>query len=226
MMVCVCVLARDVEFGIHKDQNSSTHALHLVLIEEKANELFHSNIHSASAIKCWRCSSDAANAGFCNDPFDGSIDSDYSYVECGKPSKVNERAVCIKTKKLGRFFIVDFALLTLSNFIVVFICINSFTVISILNALICESVYSIHFNLFTFSVRDEYVIVRSCHWEKLGALRNECFKNRNQSMTSSSSSIIFCETCANDDGCNAAAHHIQNALLTIFLMSIAKVILF
>lgn len=69
----------------------------------------------ASAIKCWRCSSDASNAAFCNDPFDASIISDqqrrWSYVECTYPpgqlnpysQASNQRAVCKKVKQLGKF---------------------------------------------------------------------------------------------------------------------------
>lgn len=69
----------------------------------------------ASAIKCWRCSSDASNAAFCNDPFDASIISDqqrrWSYVECTYPpgqlnpysNSANQRAVCKKVKQLGKF---------------------------------------------------------------------------------------------------------------------------
>lgn len=68
----------------------------------------------ASAIKCWRCSSDASNAAFCNDPFDASIISDqqrrWSYVECTYPpgqlnpysQASNQRAVCKKDIKLGK----------------------------------------------------------------------------------------------------------------------------
>lgn len=70
------------------------------------------SFQEASAIKCWRCSSDASNAAFCNDPFDASIISDqqrrWSYVECTYPpgqlnpysNSANQRAVCKKVKQL------------------------------------------------------------------------------------------------------------------------------
>ncbi|XP_055303862.1 uncharacterized protein LOC129569231 [Sitodiplosis mosellana] len=70
------------------------------------------SFQEASAIKCWRCSSDASNAAFCNDPFDASIISDqqrrWSYVECTYPpgqlnpysQGANQRAVCKKVKQL------------------------------------------------------------------------------------------------------------------------------
>jgi len=70
------------------------------------------NFERASAIKCWRCSSDASNAAFCNDPFDSSIISEqqrrWSYVDCSyPPGQLNpygpsntQRAVCKKTKQL------------------------------------------------------------------------------------------------------------------------------
>jgi len=66
----------------------------------------------ASAIKCWRCSSDASNAAFCDDPFDASIINEqqrrWSYVDCSyPPGQLNpysqsstQRAVCKKTKQL------------------------------------------------------------------------------------------------------------------------------
>jgi hypothetical protein len=66
----------------------------------------------ASAIKCWRCSSDASNAAFCDDPFDASIINEqqrrWSFVDCSyPPGQLNpysqsstQRAVCKKTKQL------------------------------------------------------------------------------------------------------------------------------
>jgi hypothetical protein len=66
----------------------------------------------ASALKCWRCSSDASNAAFCDDPFDQSIITEqqrrWSYVECSFPPTQNNpynsagqtRAVCKKVKQL------------------------------------------------------------------------------------------------------------------------------
>jgi len=65
-----------------------------------------------SALKCWRCSSDASNAAFCDDPFDQSIITEqqrrWSYVECSfPPTQINPynqagqtRAVCKKVKQL------------------------------------------------------------------------------------------------------------------------------
>lgn len=70
---------------------------------------------SASAIKCWRCSSDASNAAFCDDPFDASIINEqqrrWSFVDCSyPPGQLNpysqsstQRAVCKKTKQLGKY---------------------------------------------------------------------------------------------------------------------------
>lgn len=63
-------------------------------------------INLVSAIKCWRCSSDAANAGFCDDPFDevNDFQTQQSYVECDdsipKDNSVR-RAVCKKVKRLS-----------------------------------------------------------------------------------------------------------------------------
>jgi len=64
------------------------------------------------SLKCWRCSSDASNAAFCDDPFDQSIITEqqrrWSYVECSfPPTQINPyntagqtRAVCKKVKQL------------------------------------------------------------------------------------------------------------------------------
>jgi len=69
-------------------------------------------VEQASAIKCWRCSSDASNAAFCDDPFDASIINEqqrrWSFVDCSyPPGQLNpysqsstQRAVCKKTKQL------------------------------------------------------------------------------------------------------------------------------
>jgi hypothetical protein len=61
--------------------------------------------HEAPALKCWRCSSDAANAAFCDDPFDESIITEqqrrWSYTECSyPPNNGRTRAVCKKVKQL------------------------------------------------------------------------------------------------------------------------------
>lgn len=70
--------------------------------------IFFSFFFLVSAIKCWRCSSDAMNAEFCNDSFDANDSkSDHSYVECiKKPTNDSsmERVVCKKLKKLGTSF--------------------------------------------------------------------------------------------------------------------------
>lgn len=59
---------------------------------------------SAMAIKCWRCSSDAANAKFCADPFE-PLNRNFVYVECSEKEdhSDNMRAVCKKAKKLGNY---------------------------------------------------------------------------------------------------------------------------
>lgn len=56
----------------------------------------------AMSIKCWRCSSDAANAQFCADPFEPN-DTKFIYVECvdKESHKDNKRSVCKKAKKIG-----------------------------------------------------------------------------------------------------------------------------
>lgn len=68
---------------------------------------------TVSALRCWRCSSDASNAAFCNDPFDSSIITEqqrrWSFVECSYPPgqlnpynlQPNQRPVCKKTKQWG-----------------------------------------------------------------------------------------------------------------------------
>lgn len=68
--------------------------------------------------------------------------------------------------------------------------------------------------LVILSVNGESVIVRSCHWEKRSELRNECFKNSKNNMTSLSTTE-FCETC-DSDGCNGAIQHCSNLLLVFF----------
>lgn len=88
---------------------------HLTNYLDVLMKLFLFNLRfTANAIKCWRCSSDASNAAFCDDPFDASIISDqqrrWSYVECSYPpgqqnpysANSNQRAVCKKVKQLGK----------------------------------------------------------------------------------------------------------------------------
>lgn len=51
-----------------------------------AKKLRSSIIFSASALKCWRCSSDVPGGAFCSDPFDETNINEYqkrwSLVEC------------------------------------------------------------------------------------------------------------------------------------------------
>lgn len=56
-----------------------------------------------SAIECWRCSSDAANADYCNDPSEANVSqTKHGYVECEKSSDESiRRVVCKKVKKLS-----------------------------------------------------------------------------------------------------------------------------
>lgn len=87
----------------------------LVWIKCKKNKIF--PLFSASALKCWRCSSDASNAAFCDDPFDQSIITEqqrrWSFVECSfPPTQINPynsngqtRAVCKKVKQLSKFLL-------------------------------------------------------------------------------------------------------------------------
>ncbi|XP_063698504.1 uncharacterized protein LOC134829383 [Culicoides brevitarsis] len=69
-------------------------------------------INQASALKCWRCTSDATGAAFCNDPFETDLISEqqrrWSYVDCSFPpqaqlpygSSSNMRPVCKKMKQV------------------------------------------------------------------------------------------------------------------------------
>lgn len=68
----------------------------------------------ASALRCWRCSSDAKNAAFCDDTFDQTIITEqqrrWSYVECSIPPPsatgygqvFSQRPVCMKSKQYGK----------------------------------------------------------------------------------------------------------------------------
>ncbi|XP_055683099.1 uncharacterized protein LOC129789974 [Lutzomyia longipalpis] len=67
-------------------------------------------LNGATALRCWRCSSDATNAAFCGDPFDPSILTEqqrrWSYVDCSFPpsqlnpySSTQSRPVCKKMKQ-------------------------------------------------------------------------------------------------------------------------------
>lgn len=60
-------------------------------------------IYLVSAIECWRCSSDAANADYCNDPSEANASqTKHGYVECEKSSDESiRRVVCKKVKKLS-----------------------------------------------------------------------------------------------------------------------------
>lgn len=75
-----------------------------------------------SALRCWRCSSDASGVPFCNDPFDQNIITEHqkrwSLVECLSapqsgynnplnggaigPYQPNQRPVCKKVKQYGK----------------------------------------------------------------------------------------------------------------------------
>uniref|UniRef100_A0A6E8VWJ5 Protein quiver n=1 Tax=Anopheles coluzzii TaxID=1518534 RepID=A0A6E8VWJ5_ANOCL len=68
---------------------------------------------AVSALKCWRCSSDASTAAFCDDPFTQDIITEqqrrWSYVDCSYPPQVNyqfnqanqqTRPVCKKMKQI------------------------------------------------------------------------------------------------------------------------------
>ncbi|XP_049280231.1 uncharacterized protein LOC125762322 [Anopheles funestus] len=68
---------------------------------------------AANALKCWRCSSDASTAAFCDDPFTQDIITEqqrrWSYVDCSYPPQVNyqfgqqnqqTRPVCKKMKQI------------------------------------------------------------------------------------------------------------------------------
>lgn len=72
-------------------------------------------ILTASALKCWRCSSDASNAAFCGDPFDASIITEpqrrWGYTECSQPPQAQnpysqnqpiQRTVCKKIKQISK----------------------------------------------------------------------------------------------------------------------------
>uniref|UniRef100_U5EDB7 Putative secreted protein n=1 Tax=Corethrella appendiculata TaxID=1370023 RepID=U5EDB7_9DIPT len=72
--------------------------------------IFAFTFQQANALKCWRCSSDASSAAFCDDPFTQDIISEqqrrWSYVDCSfPPSQVSPyspsqtRPVCKKMKQ-------------------------------------------------------------------------------------------------------------------------------
>lgn len=70
------------------------------------------NFEAASALRCWRCSSDASTAAFCDDPFTQDIITEqqrrWSYVDCSYPPQAypfnqqsaQTRAVCKKMKQV------------------------------------------------------------------------------------------------------------------------------
>uniref|UniRef100_A0A2M4C2B6 Putative secreted protein n=2 Tax=Anopheles marajoara TaxID=58244 RepID=A0A2M4C2B6_9DIPT len=70
------------------------------------------DFQSVNALRCWRCSSDASTAAFCDDPFTQDIITDqqrrWSYVDCSYPPQTNAfnqhnlptRAVCKKMKQI------------------------------------------------------------------------------------------------------------------------------
>lgn len=67
----------------------------------------------ANALKCWRCTSDASGAAFCQDPFEPDVISEqqmrWSYVDCILPplqqfpsaTSANFRPVCKKLKQIS-----------------------------------------------------------------------------------------------------------------------------
>ncbi|XP_055635645.1 uncharacterized protein LOC129775231 [Toxorhynchites rutilus septentrionalis] len=71
------------------------------------------SFQQANALKCWRCSSDASAAAFCDDPFTQEIITDqqrrWSYVDCSYPpgtgsypfnqQQNTQRAVCKKMRQ-------------------------------------------------------------------------------------------------------------------------------
>ncbi len=126
----------------------------------------------ASALKCWRCSSDITNADFCKDPFDESKLTKqqklWAYVECSTPSDdSNLIVVCKKAKQSGKFYKQSSNVLMLPLWI-----------------------------LF-ISVDDRLIITRSCFWENEDTPRNACMNTN----TPSYIKMEFCETCSTD-GCN------------------------
>lgn len=75
--------------------------------------LLAATFQQASALKCWRCSSDASTAAFCDDPFSQDIITEqqrrWSFVDCSYPPGTGSypfnqqlaqtRAVCKKMKQ-------------------------------------------------------------------------------------------------------------------------------
>lgn len=81
--------------------------------QRTCNNFNFSIFFSASALKCWRCSSDSQNGAFCTDPFDQTLVSEqnrrWSYIDCSLPTNhlqpfnpTNTRPVCKKIKQLGK----------------------------------------------------------------------------------------------------------------------------
>lgn len=72
------------------------------------------SLQKASALRCWRCSSDASTAAFCDDPFTQDIITEqqkrWSFVDCSYPPGSGSfpfnqqlgqtRAVCKKMKQI------------------------------------------------------------------------------------------------------------------------------
>lgn len=70
---------------------------------------------TASTLKCWRCTNDAENAAFCNDPFDESAvtpeQRKWVYTECSnspqpetkKPTSTTTIPVCKKVIEMSEY---------------------------------------------------------------------------------------------------------------------------
>lgn len=76
-----------------------------------------------------------------------------------------------------------------------------------------------------FSVQQTIIIVRTCHWEKNNALRNECYKENINTNGTSHGKIVFCETC-DSDGCNRASNQSKLIAILISPLIVVKILLF
>lgn len=185
-------------------------------------------IFLAFAIKCWRCSSDAANSQeFCGNPFDSNILSDKSdyYGKCPEPHghsnprspSSNQRAVCLKSTQTGEFCLFfglvpnNLVLHILKRFPWIFSCIQKVSqFVEFLSSL----------NFLTLSVRGKFIVVRRCHIEDVDSSKNACINN-----AITEGKVEFCETCSTD-GCNGATQFAPGSLLLIFPVVVVKLLLF
>ena len=81
----------------------------------------------------------------------------------------------------------------------------------------------IFFGILMILVNQVEIIVRTCHWEKKNARRNDCAKeSANQT---AHGKIVFCETC-DTDGCNTASTRYNPSFVPVLTIILGKITLF